>query len=86
MEADRFTIGRGKEFATQETMIWSEDIATLVSDFWNLERKEGWQFFCSQADTAPMGIRNMAKKRAPTLVVAVAMALPTAATSMRQMM
>lgn len=33
-----------------------------------------------------MGIRNMAKKRAPTLVVAVAMALPKAATSIRQMM
>lgn len=33
-----------------------------------------------------MGIRNMAKKRAPMLVVAVAMALPTAARSIRQMM
>lgn len=40
----------------------------------------------SHADTAPMGIKNMAKKRAPMLVVAVAMAFPTAATSIRQMM
>lgn len=37
------------------------------------------------ADTAPMGIKNMAKKRAPTAVLPVAMALPTAATSMRHM-
>lgn len=33
-----------------------------------------------------MGIRNMAKKRAPMTVVPAAMALPMAATSMRQMM
>lgn len=31
-----------------------------------------------------MGMRNIAKKRAPTAVVPVAMALPTAATIMRQ--
>lgn len=34
---------------------------------------------------APIGIRNMAKKRAPRLVVAVAIALPIAAISMRTM-
>lgn len=39
-----------------------------------------------QADTAPSGMRNMAKNRAPTLVVAVAMALPIAAMIMRPMM
>lgn len=33
-----------------------------------------------------MGMRNMAKKRAPTFVVAVAMALPTTATSIRHTM
>lgn len=38
------------------------------------------------AETAPIGMRNMAKKRAPTLVVPVAMAFPTAATSIRQTM
>lgn len=32
-----------------------------------------------------MGIKNMAKKRAPMLVVAVAIAFPTAAISIRQM-
>lgn len=36
-----------------------------------------------QADTAPIGMRNMAKKRAPKDVVPVAMAFPTAATSIR---
>lgn len=39
-----------------------------------------------QAETAPMGIRNMAKKRGPTDVAAVAMTLPAQATHMRQMM
>lgn len=33
-----------------------------------------------------MGIRNMAKNRAPMFSVAVAIALPTSATNMRQMM
>lgn len=41
---------------------------------------------CLQAETAPIGMRNIAKKRAPRLVVPVAMALPTAAMSIRQMM
>lgn len=40
----------------------------------------------SQAETAPMGMRNMAKKRAPMFVVPVAIAFPTAATSIRQTM
>lgn len=39
-----------------------------------------------KAEIAPMGIRNMAKNRAPRLVVAVAMAFPIAATSIRTMM
>ncbi len=39
-----------------------------------------------QAETAPMGIRNMAKKRAPRFMVPVAIALPTAAMSIRTMM
>lgn len=56
--ADLFTVGRGKEFATQDTMIW-------------------------YAETAPMGIRNMAKKRAPSAVVPVAMAFPIVATSIK---
>lgn len=60
-QADRFTIGRGKELAIQGTMI-------------------------VKAEMAPIGIRNMAKKRAPRLVVPVAMALPIAATSIRTMM
>lgn len=34
------------------------------------------------AETAPIGIRNMAKNRAPRFVVAVAMALPIVAISM----
>lgn len=38
-----------------------------------------------QADTAPMGMRNMAKKRAPNDVAPVAMALPTAARSISPM-
>jgi hypothetical protein len=38
----------------------------------------------SQEATEPMGMRNMAKKRAPTTVVAAAIAFPIAATSMRQ--
>lgn len=40
----------------------------------------------SHAETAPMGIRNMAKKRAPRLVVPVAIALPIAASIIKQMM
>lgn len=39
-----------------------------------------------QAETAPIGMRNMAKKRAPMLVVPVAIAFPTAAISIRQTM
>lgn len=39
-----------------------------------------------QAETAPIGMRNMAKKRAPMFVVPVAIAFPTAATSIRQTM
>lgn len=39
-----------------------------------------------QAETAPIGMRNIAKKRAPTLVVPVAIAFPTAAISIRQTM
>lgn len=38
------------------------------------------------ADTAPMGMRNIAKKRAGTLSVAVAMMLPTTDMSIRQAM
>ena len=37
-------------------------------------------------ETAPMGIKNMAKKRGPVDVVAVAMTLPRQASSIRQMM
>lgn len=40
---------------------------------------------CLHAETAPIGIKNMAKKRAPILVVAVAIAFPTTATSIKQM-
>lgn len=39
-----------------------------------------------QAETAPIGMRNMAKKRAPMFVVPVAIAFPTAATSIKQTM
>lgn len=39
-----------------------------------------------QAETAPIGMRNIAKKRAPMFVVPVAMAFPTAATSIKQIM
>jgi hypothetical protein len=35
---------------------------------------------------APMGMRNMAKNLGPTAVVPVAIAFPTAAISIRQMM
>lgn len=41
---------------------------------------------CLHADTAPIGIKNMAKKRAPMFVVAVAMAFPTTATSIKHTM
>jgi hypothetical protein len=39
-----------------------------------------------KAETAPMGIRNMPKNLAPTLVVPPTMAFPTAETVSRQMM
>ena len=39
-----------------------------------------------QDDMEPIGMRNMAKNRAPTTVVPAAMAFPTAAKSMRQTM
>ena len=39
-----------------------------------------------QAETAPMGIKNMAKKRAPSDVDPVAIAFPTAATSINPKM
>jgi hypothetical protein len=39
-----------------------------------------------KAETAPMGMRNMPKNLAPTLVVPPTMALPTAETVSRQMM
>lgn len=39
-----------------------------------------------KADTAPMGIRNIAKYRAPSTDVAVVMALPTAAVSIKKKM
>lgn len=96
MEADLLTIGRGKELATHETIIWSVIFYHFSNGnccqssffFSSLRRSEGGFtiFLDLHAETTPMGIRNMAKKRAPTLVVAVAMALPTAAMSMRQMM
>lgn len=38
-----------------------------------------------QADTAPIGMRNMAKNRGPRDVVPVAIAFPTAARSIRPM-
>lgn len=60
-QAERFTIGRGKELATHGTMI-------------------------VYAETAPIGIKNMAKKRAPRFVVLVAMALPIIATIIRPKM
>lgn len=59
-QADRLTMGRGKELAIQGTMI-------------------------VKAEMAPMGIKNIAKKRAPRFVVPVAMAFPAAATSIRTM-
>lgn len=37
-------------------------------------------------ETAPIGMRNMAKKRAPMLVLPAAIAFPTAAIIMRQKM
>jgi len=61
MAAERLTMGRMNEFATQATMIWN-------------------------AETAPIGMRNMPKNLGPTLVVPPTMALPTAETVSRQMM
>jgi hypothetical protein len=76
--AERLTSGRGKEFATHDTMIWSG--GKLVNGAGEVGQVD------LQEDTAPIGMRNMAKKRAPTTVVPAAIAFPTAASSMRQTM
>lgn len=74
--ADRLTRGRGKLFATHATMIWHADTAPIlvkVSGNGRLER------------SYTHGIRNIAKKRGPVFVVPVAIAFPTAETTIKQM-
>ena len=92
IEMERFTRGRGNELATQETIIWSVDTPSLVRSRGAL-RLLGLRVIPNRAasvdlhaETAPIGIRNIAKKRAPMFVVPVAIAFPTAATSIRQTM
>lgn len=93
IETERLTRGRGKEFAIQETMIWSVHLFVSIHHISGMSEggptlsDNGLDYLGDlHADTAPIGMRNMAKKRAPTFVVAVAMALPTTATSIRHTM
>lgn len=83
--ADRLTSGRGKEFVTQDTRIWSAKLSAPAGESW-WSQLVIWMVRYLQALTAPIGIRNIAKNRAPVDVAPVAMALPTADTHMRHMM
>lgn len=76
MAADLLTRGRGKLFATHATIIWYAETAPILGNISECDNIKGKGIH---------GIKNIAKKRGPVLVVPVAIAFPTAETIIRQM-